>query len=246
MEVTMKRIVLFIFIFFIFVKTEQTSHGANCSDSINHKQLINGSSNLKPLIKVPWQKINPKLTPYTLGGCVVGNVASMFLLTLIINKLSYIAHELGHAIAIKFLFNISSTIYIPLTLYPALHACFPYEAIPDKGIYSAITSAAGPLCGLVTHLVILKINSIVHELITDTKLSIKKRIPQGLKKSLFDYYQQLGVQLGAFYGIIAQMAQFIPAKSTLPQCLSNDYNKGIAYTDGYQILKALGFEQYNF
>lgn len=189
----------------------------------------------------PWQKLHKSITnKHTLAGEVVGKLAFQILSALLVFKGCAIAHECGHALALKVLFNVPSTLYIPASLTTILHGCLYNKPIP-LGIKSALMYAAGPLTGIAAHCIILKMNSIIHELITNTKLPLKERILHGLRMPLINNKQQFGIKMATMFGLFVHFLQFIPSKHTLPIDLTNEFNKGVAINDGYGILESLGY-----
>ncbi len=230
---------------FIFPKIEASLKDTN-SQQLNSAKLpfiIIDASDIKPAINPAWQKIDKHITKKyaSYGTDAIGKIAFQTMLGLAITKLSSVVHELGHATAFKLLLGLSTSLYIPLTLKPALHGCIVFDQCPKEGINMALMYAAGPLFGIVTGFAALKINSIIHELITNTKLPIKERLLVGFKKPFFHEKQQPGITISALYIFFNQITQFIPQKAVLPQILSTDNNNGITFSDGYGFLQALGF-----
>lgn len=211
--------------------------------SKNKRPFIVIDVNFKTEKLQPWQKLHKNIThKYTQSGDVVGKLAFYAFSGLLVHKCCVIAHECGHALALKLLFGTSSTLYIPASLTATLHTC-AHEPVP-LGIKSALTFAAGPLAGIAAHYTIVKIGAIINEIINNKKVSCKEKILQALKKPFYANFTRnnqeftLGITLATLYGLCHQLSQFIPYVQPLP---IYEYTKDIACTDGYGILKSLGY-----
>jgi hypothetical protein len=194
----------------------------------------------------PWQKFHKSIThKYTQSGNIVGKLAFYAFSGLLVLKCCSIAHECGHALALKLLFGTSSTLYIPASLIATLHACI-HEPVP-LGVKSALMYAAGPLAGIAAHYTIVKIEAIINEIINNKKVSCKERILQALKKPFYVNFIRhnqeftFGITVATLYGLCRQLSQFMPYMQPLPSNITNEYTKDIAFTDGYGILKSLGY-----
>lgn len=145
--------------------------------------------------------------------------------TLLLNN---VVHEFGHAVTLKLLLDIPSCIHISSN--PLIASTEHLEPFPMFGTKTALMYAAGPAFGIALSLALLKLNSLIHNLVTNTDLPINERLKDSLNRSLFHHEQLRGVQLGCILAMLQHCSSLIPLKAS-SEC----------YTDGYGILRALGY-----
>jgi hypothetical protein len=136
------------------------------------------------------------------------------------------AHNLGHAVAAKTLFNVRSTVTVPvLALWKSKIdlQC----SLPTLGFKRALFEAAGCAFSLATLYASLKLSSMVNEY--SQEKSLLQTIKDGYNKPLLHKEQDKGVQGAVVAGVLCELMHLVPLKCC---------NKGRG-NDGYQFLRAL-------